>query len=254
MKEQILCPYCLSTKVIKKGLNTTKKKQRFKCCNCKKHIVTDGHKWFVTEYDKEILSRLLGEKLSLRGICRVLKLSLSWLMIYINKIYNKLPDDLNFKPIINKKNSLNNISLKLIENEVEADEMWSFVKNKKWIWIALDVETRQVICFHVGNRGRKDAKLFWSKVPEKMKKESIFHTDDWKAYKGVIPQEIHHFTQYKKYTNHIERFNNTVRQRVSRLVRLALSFSKKLENHIGAIKYFFCLHNKEQQLKLGINL
>jgi IS1 family transposase len=39
-------------------------------------------------------------------------------------------------------------------------------------------------------------------------------------------------------TNHIERFNNTLRQRVSRLVRDALSFSKKRANHIGAMKLF----------------
>jgi hypothetical protein len=37
-------------------------------------------------------------------------------------------------------------------------------------------------------------------------------------------------------TNHIERFNNTLRQRASRLVHAALAFSKKLANHIGAIK------------------
>jgi insertion element IS1 protein InsB len=39
-------------------------------------------------------------------------------------------------------------------------------------------------------------------------------------------------------TNRIERFNNTLHPRVSRLVRSALSFSKKLDNHIGAIKMF----------------
>jgi insertion element IS1 protein InsB len=44
-------------------------------------------------------------------------------------------------------------------------------------------------------------------------------------------------------TNHIERFNNMLRQRVSRLVREALSFSKKLANHIGAIKLFICHYN-----------
>jgi IS1 family transposase len=48
---------------------------------------------------------------------------------------------------------------------------------------------------------------------------------------------------YHYQTNHIERFNNTLRQRVSRLVRSALSFSKKLSNHIGAIKYFICNYN-----------
>ncbi|PSP09019.1 MAG: IS1 family transposase, partial [Cyanobacteria bacterium SW_10_48_33] len=31
------------------------------------------------------------------------------------------------------------------------------------------------------------------------------------------------------------RFNNTLRQRVSRLVRNTFSFSKKWENHLGAI-------------------
>jgi hypothetical protein len=36
-------------------------------------------------------------------------------------------------------------------------------------------------------------------------------------------------------TSYIERFNCTMRQRVSRLVRKTLSFSKKLEKHIGAI-------------------
>ena len=44
-------------------------------------------------------------------------------------------------------------------------------------------------------------------------------------------------------TNHIERFNNTLRQRISRLVRLALSFSKKLNNHIEAIWYFIRHYN-----------
>ncbi|PIV27720.1 MAG: hypothetical protein COS36_04770 [Candidatus Altarchaeum sp. CG03_land_8_20_14_0_80_32_618] len=38
------------------------------------------------------------------------------------------------------------------------------------------------------------------------------------------------------YTNIIERFNCTLRQRVSRLVLSALSFSKTIENHIGTIK------------------
>jgi insertion element IS1 protein InsB len=44
-------------------------------------------------------------------------------------------------------------------------------------------------------------------------------------------------------TKHIERFNNTLRPRVSRLVPETLSFSKKLVTHIGAIKYFSCHDN-----------
>jgi insertion element IS1 protein InsB len=64
------------------------------------------------------------------------------------------------------------------------------------------------------------------------------------VYKGVIPPARHKaITKQARKTNHIERFNNTLRQRVSRLVRDTLSFSKKLANHIGAIKYFICHYN-----------
>lgn len=50
-------------------------------------------------------------------------------------------------------------------------------------------------------------------------------------------------TKQARKTNHIERFNTTLRQRVSRLVRETLSFSTKLVHHIGAINYFICSYN-----------
>jgi insertion element IS1 protein InsB len=50
-------------------------------------------------------------------------------------------------------------------------------------------------------------------------------------------------TKLARETNHVERFNCTLRQRVSWLVRATLSFSKKLSNHIGAIKHFICDYN-----------
>jgi insertion element IS1 protein InsB len=60
----------------------------------------------------------------------------------------------------------------------------------------------------------------------------------------VIPAAQHRaISKLARTTNHIERFNNTLRQRVSRLVRETLSFSKKLANYIGAIKLFICHYN-----------
>ena len=41
----------------------------------------------------------------------------------------------------------------------------------------------------------------------------------------------------------LSRFNNTLRQCVSRLVRKTLSFSKSLDNHIGAIWFFIHDYN-----------
>jgi hypothetical protein len=49
-----------------------------------------------------------------------------------------------------------------------------------------------------------------------------------------------------------ERLNNTLRQRLSRLVRETLSFSKKLANHIGAIKYFICHYNLARAAALPV--
>ena len=131
--------------------------------------------------------------------------------------------------------------------EVEADEMASFVQkkaHKQWIWIAMDATTRQVIAFHVGDRSRESDKRLWAKIPEAYRQHAMFYTDQYVVYEGVTPAAQHRaISKLARKANHIERFNNTLRQRVSRLVRDALSFSKKLANHIGAIKLFICHYN-----------
>jgi insertion element IS1 protein InsB len=68
---------------------------------------------------------------------------------------------------------------------------------------------------------------------------AVIYTDKWKAYQGMLPSKRHRITEKGSgETNHIERLNNTLRQRVSRLVRKTLAFSKKLINHLGAILCF----------------
>jgi insertion element IS1 protein InsB len=131
--------------------------------------------------------------------------------------------------------------------KVEADAMSSFVQtkaNKQWIWIAMDAKSRQVMAFHVGDRSRRSAKRLWAKIPQAYRRQATFYTDQYVGYEGVIPAAQHKaISKLARKTNHMERFNNTLRQRVSRLVREALSFSKKLTNHIGAIKLFICHYN-----------
>jgi insertion element IS1 protein InsB len=140
--------------------------------------------------------------------------------------------------------------------EVEADEMWSFVKkkaNKQWVWTAMDKQTRQIIAFHIGDRGCDSAKRLWASLPEVYRTQATFYTDQDEAYQGVISAAQHKaITKKARKTNHIERFNNTLRQRVSRLVRDTLAFSKKLANHIGAIKYFICHYNLTRAAALSV--
>jgi insertion element IS1 protein InsB len=155
--------------------------------------------------------------------------------------FEALPDHLNVQPISCDQDVM------IRRFEVEADEMSSFVQkkaNKQWIWLAMDARTRQLLAFHVGDRSRKSARKLWSKIPKAYRQQATFYTDQYVVYEGVIPAAQHRAINKKaRKTHHIECFNNTLRQRVSRLVRSALSFSKKLANHIGAIQYFICHYN-----------
>lgn len=131
---------------------------------------------------------------------------------------------------------------------IELDEMWSFVQNKEnkvWIWLALNPENRQIIGLHLGGRSAEDALKLWASIPEFFRQNAHFFSDYWQAYQTILDPE-QHFAVGKAsgLTAHIERFNGTMRQRVSRLVRKALSFSKSFENHFGAIKYFICHYNQ----------
>ena len=133
---------------------------------------------------------------------------------------------------------------------VQMDEMWSFVgnkENKSWIWLALNPANRQIIGFHVGERSKESAKKLYGSIPESFGDRAVFFSDYYNAYKGVFEPDTH-FAVGKDsgLTAYIERFNCTLRQRCSRLVRKTLSFSKKEENHVGAIKYFICHYNRKR--------
>ncbi len=98
---------------------------------------------------------------------------------------------------------------------------------------------RQVIAFHVGDRSGQSAAALWEKIPAVYQERALFYTDHYAAFTGVIPSAQRcPITKLARKTNHVERFNCPLRQRVSRLVRATLSCSKKLANHIGATKYF----------------
>jgi insertion element IS1 protein InsB len=190
---------------------------------------------------RSMVERLLCEKISLHGICRALGVSIRWLMDFMVTRFVAVPEHLHGLPVTVSRDVLIGCL------EVEADELWSFVQKKTnpcWIWIAMDKHTRQVIAFHVGDRSRDSAIQLWQNVPETYREQAIFYTDQYAAHLGVIPAAQHRaITKHARKTNHIERFNNTLRERVSRLVRSTLAFSKKVDNHIGAIRYFISHYN-----------
>ena len=140
--------------------------------------------------------------------------------------------------------------------------MWSFLgskQNKQWIWLAIDADSREIIGVFVGDRSRQAAKGLWQSLPTIYRQCAICYTDFWEAYEQVLPSKRHRAVGKETgKTSYIEladtlllfekqertrRFNNTLRQRVGRLVRKTLSFSKKLSNHIGAVWSFVHHYN-----------
>ena len=237
----IICPICGLGRCKKNG-HIHNGKQNHLCKDCGRQFVIDKTQKLIPEPVRCLIRKALLERNSLRGICRIFSVSLTWLLSYITELYGNLPDDLNFKV-----GGGGSKTVALYTLQVEADEMWSFVgnkDNKQWIWIALDVGTRQVIAFHVGQRDRDAARQLWQKIPGCYREKARFYTDLYEPYVGVIPENQHRrVIKQSGLTNHIERFNCTLRQRVSRLVGDSLAFSKKLDNHIGAIAYFICHYN-----------
>jgi insertion element IS1 protein InsB len=130
---------------------------------------------------------------------------------------------------------------------MQLDEMWSFVgnkQNKQWIWLALDADTREIVGVYMGDRSRKSAQRLWQSLPAVYRQCALAYTDFWEAYQGVLPSKRHCAVgKDSGKTSYMERFNNTLRQRVGRLVRKTLSFSKKLVNHIGAVWFFINHYN-----------
>ena len=123
------------------------------------------------------------------------------------------------------------------------------VENGARSQLALDTETKEIVGVHVGKRSREGAFGLWQSLPALYRQCAVCYTDLWSATSEIFPQFRHQAVgKNRGKTNSIERFNCTLRQRVSRLVRKTLSFSKKLENHIGAIWYF--IHRYNELLRL----
>ena len=138
------------------------------------------------------------------------------------------------------------------ENRVlELDEIWSFVYRKSdevWVWLALCRETRQeVVAFVSGDRSRATCERLWKAIPESYKGAPCY-SDFWKAYQEVIPEEQHEATGKEEgETCHVERWINTLRQRLSRFVRKTLAFSKSRHMHHCCLKLFIYRYNLERQ-------
>lgn len=243
MFHQHNCPGCGSSNIVKNG-STYYGKARGKCKQCGRQFVFLRQHTPLSNEHKRRIELLLAERISLEGICRVLEIKAHQLYSYMDELYAEVPTDLSCS-------TGQSADIEFHCLDCEADELWSFVlykANKQWLWLALDRASRQIVAVHVGDRGAIGALGLWQALPACYRQQATFHTDDWEAYKQIIPVEQHRFSKQKKDTNHVERFFCTLPQRCSRLVRLSLSFSKKLDRHINSIKFVVTHYNLSLQV------
>lgn len=115
------------------------------------------------------------------------------------------------------------------DDVLEADELFTFVQVKVQqirLWLVLCRRTRQILAFFLGDGSLDSCKRLWRKLPYEYLRCHSF-SDGWRAY-NCVPAATHQLVgKDTGETAHIERLNNTLRQRLSRLVRRTLSFSKK---------------------------
>ena len=134
---------------------------------------------------------------------------------------------------------------------LELDELWSFVANREqkvWVWVALERQTRRIVGLAFGDRSSSTCQELWASLPPDYRKRAICYSDFWEAYRAVLPSKRHRAVGKETgETAHIERFNNTLRQRCANLVRKTLSFSKHTDYHAARIRLFIDHYNQQLQ-------
>lgn len=93
----LTCPRCQSTQVVKNG-RIHNGRQNFKCKACSRQFVQNPTKKVIDPETRDLIDKLLLERLSLAGITRVTGVSEQWLQTYINKKYAAVPKQVDAWP------------------------------------------------------------------------------------------------------------------------------------------------------------
>ena len=216
---------------------------------------------------------LLVEGMSIRAICRVVKVSKSTvikLLVDAGKACQKYHDK--------KVRRLQSLV-------IQCDEIWSFIyaKDKNlskciaapawagtvWAWTALDSESKLIISYRVGDRSADTAIEFMQDVETRLLNRVQITTDGHPAYRDAVLEAFEgevDFAQLVKTfddncpginlravegdpqekdisTSHVERQNLSMRMGMKRFNRKTNAHSKSIENHCHMISLYFVYYN-----------
>jgi insertion element IS1 protein InsB len=222
------CPRCRSSDLVKNG-HDYKGAQKFRCKACGRYGTLDAQSGYDGQ-TRHIIHQAVRERLSLRGIERVFSLSRRTVSRWLKQWIDQVPP----------------LEKSLVEahsdDVLELDELWSFVGSKahvRWLWLALCCRTRQVVAYWLGDRSETSAIHLWERLPHAYVRCHSF-SDKWEAYRYVFDYTRHRqVNKDEGETNHVERWFNTLRQRLGRFTRKTLSFSKREICMKGSYACFF---------------
>ncbi len=93
LQHNLICPNWQIHEISKNG-KIHNEKQHYKCKNCGRQFIENPTKKYITQETKNLIDRLLLEKISLAGIARVTNVSETWLQDYVNDKYSQIPKEI----------------------------------------------------------------------------------------------------------------------------------------------------------------
>ncbi|MEQ5434099.1 IS1 family transposase [Providencia huaxiensis] len=223
-KVDVRCTFCQQTPSVKKyGLVSTGH-QRYRCQDCCRSFQLDDEYRACQPGTKDKIIDLTMNNAGIRDTARALNISINAVVRTFKKLS---PRQVTSLP-------LDNLHIELL---CEVDEQWPFVANKKqqrWLWYAWEPHLKRIIAHAFGRRNKKTLRQLLSLLSRF--NVAFWCTDSYRAYNDALP-EARHITG-KLYTQRIERENLTLRNRLKRLNRKTLGYSKSPEMHDRIIGTF----------------
>jgi insertion element IS1 protein InsB len=118
-------------------------------------------------------------------------------------------------------------------------------RRKVWLWLAIERHTRRIVAWVLGSRGTATARRLWQALPVDYRTGTWYYTDEWEAYRQVLPPAAHRPSpKGSGRTSIVEAVNCSLRQRCAVLVRKSCFCSRCLVMHRVRIQLCIDDHNQ----------
>lgn len=99
---ELTCPHCGAVRIVKNGHAHTGK-QRYLCRICQYQFTLDHLRSPISPETVTLVDQLLSERISHRGICRVVGVSRSWFRRHLNSLVKSVPHHIDPAEVVSSK-------------------------------------------------------------------------------------------------------------------------------------------------------